>query len=153
MASGGKATPRQAGALLAELIRSLGHFEDVIPVSELQKVADRLSEVATAGGRNSKPWTWRYLRSVLSGTVEPSQRLVNAILKLGALIDGAPVEAVKGERVQVLALGKVAPGSVILASSKACGNPGCKVTFVPVVPWQRFHSQACAAAWRKQRGK
>lgn len=126
--------------LLEELIRSFGHYPDVIPYQELQGIADRLSQVAR---KDRRPWTWRYLRSVLSGTVEPSQLLVDTMMKLGALVDGAPVEAVQGERVTVLALGHVAAGAVVLADSIPCGNPACKVVFVPRVPWQRFHSREC----------
>lgn len=132
--------------LLEELIRSFGHYPDVIPYQELQAIADRLSAVAR---KDKRPWTWRYLRSVLSGTVEPSQLLVDTMLKLGALVDGAPVETVTGERVTVLALGKVAAGAVILADSKRCANPACRVEFVPRVPWQKCHSGECARAVRK----
>ncbi len=132
--------------LLEELIRSFGHYPDVIPYQELQAIADRLSQVAR---KDKRPWTWRYLRSVLSGTVEPSQLLVDTMMRLGALVDGAPVEAVQGERVTVLALGKVAAGAVVLADSIQCGNPACRVVFVPRVPWQKCHSGKCTREMRK----
>ena len=132
--------------LLEELIRSFGHYPDVIPYQELQVIADRMSQVAR---KEKRPWTWRYLRSVLSGTVEPSQLLVDTMMKLGALVDGAPVEAVQGERVTILALGHVAAGAVVLADSIPCGNPACRVVFVPRVPWQKCHSGECARAVRK----
>jgi hypothetical protein len=142
-------------SLLEELIRSFGHYPDVIPYQELQGIADKLSQVAR---KTTRPWTWRYLRSVLSGTVEPSQLLVDTMLKLGALVDGAPVEAVTGERVTILALGKVEAGAVVLADSRRCANPACRVVFVPRVPWQKCHGTECAKAVRKlsavsQKGK
>jgi hypothetical protein len=132
--------------LLEELIRSFGHYPDVIPYMELQGIADKLSQVAK---KTTRPWTWRYLRSVLNETVEPSQLLVDTMMKLGALVDGAPQETVIGERVQILALGKVVPGAVVLGDSKRCGNPACKVEFVPKVPWQKCHSLECAKTVRK----
>ena len=132
--------------LLEELIRSCGHYPEFIPYPDLPASADRLRLVAR---KETRPWTWRYLRSVLSGTVEPSQLLVDTMMKLGALVDGAPVEAVQGERVTILALGHVAAGAVVLADSIPCGNPACRVVFVPRVPWQKCHSGECARAVRK----
>jgi hypothetical protein len=139
---------RDGKMLLEELIRAFGHYPDVIPYAELQEIAYKLSRVA-GEKKTARPWTWRYLRSVLNETVEPSQLLVDTMLKLGALVDGAPKEAVLGERVQVLALGKVSAGAVVLGDSKRCGNPGCRVEFVPKVPWQKCHSAECAAARRR----
>ena len=142
-----KVVAGNSASMLGELIRAFGHFPEVISVADLQVIADRLTEVAG----KEKGWTWRYLRSVLSGTVEPSAKLVDAMMRLGALVDGAPKESVMGERVTVLALGQVEAGAVVLASSKRCANPACKVVFVPVVPWQKCHSKSCAKAVRDVR--
>jgi hypothetical protein len=139
---------RTGKELLEELIKAFGRYPDVIPYQELQGIADKLSAVAR---KTARPWTWRYLRSVLSGTVEPSQLLVDTMMRLGALVDGAPVEAVTGERVTVLALGRVEAGAVILADSVRCANPACRVVFVPRVPWQKCHSGECAREVRKIR--
>jgi hypothetical protein len=118
-------------------------------VEKLQEIAERLCQVAR--GETPPSWGWRYLRNVLNGKLDASQRLSDAIMRLGASIDGAAAEAVKGERVMVLALGQVEAGAVVLGSSKRCGNPACKIVFVPVVPWQKCHSAACAKGWREER--
>jgi hypothetical protein len=132
--------------MLAELILSCGHYPDVISVEDLQQIADRLSEV---GQKVKRPWTWRYLRSVLSGTVGASKLLSDSILRLGALIDGVRREAVMGQAVTVRAMGSVKAGAVVLASSQPCANPACGLEFVPVVPWQKCHSRECARARAK----
>jgi len=128
---------------LEEVITMLGHDPRLVGVAELEDVARRLCDAAEHNGLERPSWGWRYLRNVLNGKLEASKRLTDAILRLGALLDGAPAEAIAGERVTILALGRVAAGAVVLADSRPCGNPGCRVEFVPRVPWQRFHSREC----------
>ena len=134
---------------LEEVITMLGHDPRMVGVEALGDVARRLCDAAEHNGLERPSWGWRYLRNVLNGKLEASRRLTDAILRVGALLDGAPAESVQGERVQILALGKVSAGAVVLADSKRCGNPGCKVEFVPKVPWQKCHSKECAAARRR----
>lgn len=43
------------------------------------RLAKRLSHIAH---RDASPWTWRYLQSVQTGTVEPSQKFVCAVDEL-----------------------------------------------------------------------
>jgi hypothetical protein len=134
---------------LEEVIQALGHDPRMVGVEPLEDVARRLCDAADHNGQARPEWGWRYLRNVLNGKLDASRKLTDAILRLGALLDGAAVEAVQGERVQVLALGKVAAGAVVLADSKRCGNPACRVEFVPRVPWQKCHSAECAKTVRK----
>jgi hypothetical protein len=132
---------------LKEVIQALGHDAALIHTEDLQAIADRLSVLAS----KEPGWGWRYLRNVLNGKLEPSAKLAEAVMRLGATIDGTPDELVKSERVSIQAIGHVRPGALVLADSRPCANPGCRVEFVPRVPWQKCHSQACSAAWRKMR--
>lgn len=124
---------------LAELVRGFGHEPGLISVEDLQGIADKLSQVA---GKDP-PWGWRYLRNLLNGKIEASEKMGNAVMALGATLDGVPVLVARGHPVQVLAVGEVKPGSVVLGSSRACARPGCMVHFVPRVPWQKWCSKEC----------
>ena len=134
--------------MLSELIRGLGHEPALINVDALQTIADKLSAVA-----GKEPgWSWRYLRNVLNRNMFASQKLVEAIFALGATIDGVPDIVASAKPVQVLAVGNIVPGAVILADSKPCARPGCPVSFVPRVPVQRYCSTQCAKKMRRKKG-
>jgi hypothetical protein len=124
---------------LKALIEHFGFTADGIPVEEMQGIADRLSQMAG----KSPAWGWRYLRNFLNKKIEASPKLIDAIMRLGMTVDDTPALLVMTEPVTVRAFGKVKPGSVILADSRPCGRPGCRVEFVPRVPWQRFCSGEC----------
>lgn len=132
---------------LSEVIRGLGHEPDLIPYKELEDIAVRLSALA----HKDPAWSWRYLRNVLNGKLDASKPLLDAIMRLGALIDGTPEVVAKSTAVSVMAIGKVAPGALILGDSRRCANPGCRMEFVPRVPWQQCHSAECARVWRQVR--
>lgn len=131
---------------LSELISGMGHDPASIRVDDLQAVADRLSDLA---GR-SPAWGWRYLRNVLNHKIDASRALVDAVMRLGALVDGAPKDLARSERVSVQALGSVKPGALILADSRPCV---CGMEFVPVCGRQVYHSKECARLARKNRRK
>ena len=85
------------------------------------------------------PWTWRYVQMVHRGTLQPSKRFGRAVMALGAAIDEVPSLVIDTEAIQVYAkIGSVLPGSVVMARSKICANPGCRASFVPNVPWRRL---------------
>jgi hypothetical protein len=131
--------------MLEEVIRGLGHDPMLIAVKDLQDVADQLSYMV----KKDPAWGWRYLRNVMNGKMDPSAKLTDAVMRLGAMIDSTPVDVARSEQVTVMAVGNVQPGSLILADSRRCANPGCKITFVPRVPWQRCHSSECTRIYRK----
>lgn len=84
-----------------------------------------------------KPWGWRYVQGVHSGTIAPSKDFAKAVERLGALIDGAHPLSVKTETIQVYIMpGSVLPSSFIMGNSKIC--PKCMISFVPNVPWRRL---------------
>lgn len=140
---------QNAPQMLSEMIRELGHEPTLISVDALQVIADKLSAIA-----GKEPgWSWRYLRNVLNSKLRASEKLIGAILALGATIDGVPDIVASATPVQVLAVGNVAPGAVILADSKPCNRPSCPVLFVPRVPSQRYCSPDCKKKMRQLRRK
>ncbi len=141
--------PYKPSEALSEVIRGSGYDPALISVEDLQRIANRLSAVV----KREPAWGWRYLRNVLNGKMEASKKLADAVMRLGALIDGTPDLPATAERVSVLASGKVRPGALVLANSQSCANPGCGIEFVPRTPNQRFHSAACYRIWRKSHAK
>lgn len=124
-------------ALLEGLRPILGGQGQVVFYEE---VARRLSTAI----QQDPPWGWRYIQGVEKGTIQPSRKLARAILALGATLDGLPAHVADTTPVQVYAApGKVRPGSIILAASRFCARPGCPVSFVPVVPRQKYCCAAC----------
>lgn len=106
-------------------------------VAFYQELAKRLSEIA----RKEKPWGWRYVQSVEHGTLghAPSRRFLQAVAVLAAESDGVPEFVAETEAVMVYArAGAVHPNSILLAESKGCANPTCKIHFIPRVPWQKY---------------
>ncbi|MBE3040482.1 MAG: hypothetical protein IMZ62_16925 [Chloroflexi bacterium] len=130
---------------LVDLILALGRNPISISTEDLQGVANRLSQLA-----NHEPaWSWRYLRQVLNAKLEPSRKLVDAMLRLGAVIDNTPEDLARTQRVTVQAIGRVRPGALVLADSKSCANLGCRIEFVPRTPNQVCHSAGCAKIYRR----
>jgi hypothetical protein len=126
---------------LRPAVNGLGH------VALYKEIARRLSAVA----RKQPPWGWRYIQGVEKGTIVPSQKLARAVYSLGATLDGVPTLVANTEPVQVYARpGSVRPGSIILGESKTCARPGCPVSFIPKVPWQKFCSSECRGKFKKQ---
>ncbi|HBA90883.1 MAG TPA: hypothetical protein DCZ08_03615 [Anaerolineaceae bacterium] len=125
--------------LLSDLLRALDHDPSLISVAELQRVADRLAELA----HHEPGWGWRYLRNVLNRKIEPGKKLVDAMFRLGAVLDDTPLELAQSHTVTIQALGNVRPGALILADSRLCEYPACYIEFVPRHPRQRFHSARC----------
>lgn len=139
--------PQDGKSALEDVIKASGHDPMLMGSTGLTEIAIRLSEVAG----QDPPWTYRYLKGVLSGNLKAGAPLMDAINRLGALIDGSPKELALSTPVNVLALGKVKPGALILADSRRCGNPGCKIEFVPRHPKQIYHEPECGRVWRALR--
>jgi hypothetical protein len=100
-----------------------------------ERLARRLSRIAD----QNRPWSWRYIQGVMTGTIQPSKHLAHAVELLAAAMDGEPPEFTEAREVQVLAdPARVQAGSLILGQSKQCKYAPCLVFFVPVVPWQDF---------------
>ena len=130
-----------SAAVMAELVRSLNHDPQLINRANLQEIADTLSELAGL----PKPWGWKYVANVLHGKLHASKRMMDAILRLGAIIDG--VEAAKYHRVSVLSLHEIPNDTLITSKPIRCA--GCKAWFIPRSWNHKYHSFEC----RKNRGK
>lgn len=102
-------------------------------------LAEQLSRLAHRG---AKPWSWRYVQSVKSGTLEPSEAFALAVDSYGATLDDVPAVLTYTVQVQVLARpGAIPPGTLILSEARSCAWPNCRVIFVPRVPWQVYCSR------------
>ncbi len=89
-------------------------------------------------------WTWRYVQGVHAGSIGPSKLFASAVNAVGAVLDEVPAALSYTVEVRVLAPpGLVQAGSLVLGSSRACARPGCRVIFVPNVPWRKYCSSEC----------
>jgi hypothetical protein len=137
----------QAPIALRALINDLGYpveeFADGhlrVATATLDLIAAELSEMVG----KSPAWGWRYLQGVLNAKENASPRLTQAIYAWGAILDGRPAILTNTEEATVFAQpGRLHPGAVVLAASKRCANPKCRVAFVPVVPWQHYCQPDC----------
>lgn len=142
--AGGAVVSIDAPSLLADLISARGWGAKATDA----QLAELGALLATTVMRD-RPWGRSYLSNVLARRVDAGPLLVRAIQILGAVTDGAPVELARAQRVQVLALGNVQPGALVLADSIPCAFVGCRVHFVPRNSRQAYHSPRCRlAAWR-----
>lgn len=134
-----------AAQQLREVIEAFGHDPSMISVHDLQDMANRLSKIV----KHEPAWGWRYLRNVLNRKIGASRKLVDAMLRLGAMLDSTPMELATSERVSIQAAGHVRPGALVLADSRPCANPGCRIEFVPRTPNQQYHSTTCRMKHRR----
>jgi hypothetical protein len=107
-----------------------------------QDVASRLSNLAIP--KRFKAWTWRYIQSVSNGKIKPSKDLIDAMQRLGAILDGMP--PIIGNASPITIYGdpsRIKAGSLVLGSSRQCANPGCKVWFIPITHNQIYHVKSC----------
>lgn len=134
-------TPAQVRAALAEVLRGLGMVPEVLTGRDATLAGQKLA----AAVNRPKPWGRSYVLAVLHGSqaVQPSPLFIQAILSLGATIDGVPPMVAAAHEVRLLAVGLVVPGAVVLANSKPCARPGCPVQFVPDHPSRRYCCQDC----------
>lgn len=140
---------RQGLSLLVEWFES--QHGDLGKVKFYEMLAEKLSRVVG----QEPAWTWRYVQGVHKGSIDPGAKLHAAVMALGAMLDDVPVQVAYTMQVQVLARpGAIQPGSLVLSESRPCQWPGCRVSFVPRVPWQKYCSQELhLAAEREKRQK
>lgn len=98
-------------------------------------VAGKLSAIA----HKETPWTWRYVQSVHTGSIAPSEIFSNAVDVLVSSLDGLPAFVAETEPITVYArAGSIHPNAIVLAESKPCTEPTCTIHFIPRVPWQKY---------------
>jgi hypothetical protein len=134
--------------LAREMLSSVVEFFDekqgeLGTVKFYEMLSAKLSRVA----RREQPWTWRYAQGVHRGTIKPSKAFADAVLALGAALDevsGAALAYTVEVRVYARP-GAVQNNSLVLGESKMCARSGCRVSFVPNVPWRKYCSADCGA--------
>lgn len=65
--------------LRSRLERLVGNLNASGKVAAYQRITDRLNELA---GRRDNPWSWRYVASFHSATIEPSKKFLRVLYLL-----------------------------------------------------------------------
>ena len=118
--------------------------------SKMDNVRDltrRLNTIAKAD------WTYRYVNSVLTGSLEPGKDFVRAMEILASLLDGqSPVQARLRGPIAIYSTNGLKDDDIIIAnlSRHRCDYPGCGLEFVG---WstRKYCSPECKAKARKLR--
>lgn len=130
-----------------EALRPL--FGDAGAVRFWEEIARLMNEI----NQDKTAWSRSYMAMVYNGQIRPSAKFLRAAAVLEARIESeSPVAASSVPFVGYVLAGRVKPGSIILGSSRECERPGCKTSYVPVVPWQRFCCRACRDQFHRQQG-
>lgn len=119
-------------------------------MNNLRELATTLSKIAN----REKPWTHRYLNSLLNGDsgFRVTSELDTALRVLTAKLDSSnPLEARLVEITVFSVNGHVQPTSIILGQSKRC--KGCHALIVPKVPWQLYCGKECPGRPPKRKAK
>jgi hypothetical protein len=114
-------------------------------MANLRELAVLLSDIV----KREKPWTYRYLNSLLNGDAgfRVTPELEQALQVLATRLDNAhPLQAwlVKIEAYSIN--GAVQPGSIITGKSERCA---CGVLFVPHHHFQKYCCPQCPARVKK----
>ena len=108
--------------------KGIARYQEI--VGELNKIARRTRK---------RPWQWRYLQSVHSGTLEPSHEFAWTMIALSASLDDVPPLLAASEPVEVLASpDSNIGGSFVMAGAILCAEETCFVRFVPNHPSRRY---------------
>jgi len=117
-----------------------GRREELGTVAFYGMLATKMSRVV----RKQPAWTWRYIQGIHAGSIAPSKRFARAVNAMGAVLDEVPIAMSDVVEVRVFAVPEtVQPGSLIIGTTKPCERPGCRVLFVPNVPWRKYCSTEC----------
>ncbi len=123
---------------------------DLGTVAFYDMLARKLSRIV----RKEPAWTWRYVQGVHAGSIGPSKLFASAVNAVGAVLDEVPAALSYTVEVRVLAPpGLVQAGSLLLGTSRECARPGCRVVFVPRVPWGKYCSSECCALNNADKGR
>ena len=113
----------------------VGIFEKSSKVETYTILAEKLSAIA----HKENPWSWRYVQSVHTGSIAPSEKFTRATELLVADLDNLPAFIAETEQTMIFARpGTVHPNSILLSESKGCSEPTCTIHFIPRVPWQKY---------------
>lgn len=130
---------------LRDIFVHYGYDRSIWSDAAKNEIAALLSQIA---GKNP-PWSGLYIHNFMTGGVQAGRAFKASILGLAAIIDGMPVQLIKGRTVQVTALGNIRPGAIVYGDSRKCANIACYINFVPRVWNQRYCSPECKKASHK----
>lgn len=134
-------------SLLSDLYEDIYGLE--IKMANLDELATELSELV---GR-SRPWTGKFLHSLIKGYpgFSANGQLAEALIILSSHRDGVDDVQARAKEAKVLTVHQLPTDTVILGEAQRCANPGCQVIFVPTHPRQKYHSKTCAAQSQRQK--
>ena len=114
----------------------------------LIELADKLSRIA---GR-SRPWTWRFLNSLMNGNegFSVSPELERTIHIAGARLDGQPEIQARSHEIMVLTTNGIEPGSVVFGHTTYCY---CQLPVVFNHPSRKYCFEECRQRAKREREK
>jgi len=127
-------------ALLRELIEARGE--------SLREFGATLARVIDPDAR---PFTRAYIIALRDGKRRITPKISHALFVLAAMEDGASELQARARKVQVWAVHDLPPDAIVLGKARRCALPGCRTTFVPVTPNQRYCSRECRQEMRRRR--
>jgi len=141
-------TPQQVRQAINQIEGTLEPLLAGLPKTKRdQEIVERISALV---GREP-PWSRTIYHLVRAGHKPPSPAFGSAVLAFAYSLDGVHPLRAQATPVEVLAVGDVLPGALVLSDSRRCESPTCAVPFVPRVPWQRFCSRDCQLAAYRMR--
>ena len=121
------ATPNSDGrVLVAELLEGYHQQPGRSAWRELGAVVGQLAR--------GRPYSWRYVQSIHSGTLPASNEFRLGSLRALAVLDGSSGILARSVEVTAWALDPSVAGSLVMGQPRACE---CGVRFVPNVPWRK----------------
>jgi hypothetical protein len=125
-----QATPKRTKSgppkILADLLKAQRLEPGRAAWRELGRVVGTLSR--------GRPYTWRYVLSVHSGTLPMSPQFRAGVQRSLAVMDGSSPILLRSVEISAFALDRAVAGSLIMQSPATCK---CGVRFVPNVPWRK----------------
>lgn len=112
----------------------------------LIELADRLSKIA---GRN-RPWTWRFLNSLLNGDkgFSISLEMERAIHIAEARLDGQPEVQARSRAITVFTVNGIEPNSIVFGHTTRCY---CQLPVVFNHPARKYCFEECRLRARAER--
>lgn len=120
-------------SVLSDIYREIYANSQESKMDNLRDLAERLNKLTGAN------WTYRYLNSILTGSLEPSKKLIKTIDILGNMLDGqSPIQARLNGPIMVFSINGLQDNDIVLGRAKRCRLASCRLRFVPPVPWQIY---------------
>jgi hypothetical protein len=133
-------TPQMVSDALHEIT---DHLAPLVGASSAAQLDTEIgTRIARLVGRDD-PYSRSLVHLVRSGKKQPSDSFAEAVMAYAYTLDGVHPYRARSKQIEVLAVGNVQPGALILADSRCCAYPPCSVPFVPRTPNQHHCSRDC----------